>query len=580
MFLNLLKLENNSIKFNKKMKHILLFIVLITPALILGQISFNTTPYWISTDVSNYSTGGAWADINNDGYLDLVVANGNDMARQKVVVYISNNGTLPVSPTWQSGDIDYHGHLSAGDINNDGFTDIAVSVYIGASGFNQKGRVKVYMNNNGTLSSNPSWISADSLYTFSCSLGDADGDGDLDLAVASGEAYYNRPDNLRIYFNTNGTLATLPGWKSNNITCAMDVTFADINKDGKLDLVSVCERYPNYVYLFQGDSISKNPTWSSSDGSLYANSLSVNDINSDGYLDLAVSDNNQLGGSGKMKVYINNSGTLSSTPSWTSRNSGYMSGICLADLTNDNYPELLCGGWWMKCWIYQNNNGILPVDSQWASNTSSVVEAIFCGDFDNDGVFQKSDEFTSNGIKTLYYVNKKPVHKLLEVKYGSNIIPLTDYCYEPENGWVSLKNPPSNGVIISVRYLVSNDLDIAVTNWDNNKGNYIFKNLIVDIKKTITGIPVKFILEQNYPNPFNPHTKIKYSLPEASEVILIIYNINGKEIVKLINKYQKAGMYEVTLNPERFGTENSSGIYFYELKAGKFKDVKKMIYIK
>lgn len=48
-------------------------------------------------------------------------------------------------------------------------------------------------------------------------------------------------------------------------------------------------------------------------------------------------------------------------------------------------------------------------------------------------------------------------------------------------------------------------------------------------------------LSQNYPNPFNPKTNIKYSLPEASQVNLIIYDILGREIVVLVNEVQTAG---------------------------------------
>lgn len=93
-----------------------------------------------------------------------MIANGNDMSRQRIAVYYNANGTLPSSPSWQSGDIDYHGHISVGDINKDGFPDVAVSVYIGEGGFSTKGRVKVYLNSNGILSSNPSWLSGDSMY--------------------------------------------------------------------------------------------------------------------------------------------------------------------------------------------------------------------------------------------------------------------------------------------------------------------------------------------------------------------------------------------------------------------------------
>jgi len=136
-----------------------------------AQIPFNTSPVWTSSDNGAYSTGCAWVDLNKDGWLDLVTADGNDMSRQKLSVYFSNNGTLPTVPGWQSTDIDYHGKLTVGDVNGDGWSDVAVSVYIGPAGFGSRGKVKLYLNSNGTLSSIPAWISSDTVYTFSCAFG-------------------------------------------------------------------------------------------------------------------------------------------------------------------------------------------------------------------------------------------------------------------------------------------------------------------------------------------------------------------------------------------------------------------------
>ena len=84
------------------MKKILLVVFLILAfSKFYSQIPYNQTPSWISTDVTSVSTGGMFADINQDGWLDYVVANGNDIARQKVVVYYNNgNGTFPTAPNW------------------------------------------------------------------------------------------------------------------------------------------------------------------------------------------------------------------------------------------------------------------------------------------------------------------------------------------------------------------------------------------------------------------------------------------------------------------------------------------------
>ncbi len=92
---------------------------------------------------------------------------------------------------------------------------------------------------------------------------------------------------------------------------------------------------PNRIFTNNNGVISTTPAWESSDLSQYANSLYTGDLNGDGFLDLAVSDNNQLGGLGRFKIYLNNNGNLNTTPFWTSSFSGYGSGITLADIDND-----------------------------------------------------------------------------------------------------------------------------------------------------------------------------------------------------------------------------------------------------
>ena len=94
--------------------------------------------------------------------------------------------------------------------------------------------------------------------------------------------------------------------------------------------------------------------------------------------------------------------------------------------------------------------------------------------------------------------------------------------------------------------------------------------------------PAEYFLAQNYPNPFNPTTKIKYSIPatvktgHASSLQLKVYDILGREVATLVNKQQQPGNYEVEFNASNL----SSGIYFYELKAGNFVQTKKMILIR
>ncbi|MDD3558424.1 MAG: T9SS type A sorting domain-containing protein, partial [Melioribacteraceae bacterium] len=86
--------------------------------------------------------------------------------------------------------------------------------------------------------------------------------------------------------------------------------------------------------------------------------------------------------------------------------------------------------------------------------------------------------------------------------------------------------------------------------------------------------PEKFHLSQNYPNPFNPSTVIKYSIAGQQEfVTLKVFDVLGREIATLVNKKQSPGNYSVTFDAR----ELSSGVYFYQLTAGKAKETKKMI---
>ena len=87
---------------------------------------------------------------------------------------------------------------------------------------------------------------------------------------------------------------------------------------------------------------------------------------------------------------------------------------------------------------------------------------------------------------------------------------------------------------------------------------------------------ITFNLNQNFPNPFNPETVIKYSLPKSSFVNLKVFDALGREVRVLVNESVDAGNYSATFNGEGL----PSGIYFYQLRAGDFSSVKKMLLIK
>jgi uncharacterized protein (TIGR02145 family) len=88
--------------------------------------------------------------------------------------------------------------------------------------------------------------------------------------------------------------------------------------------------------------------------------------------------------------------------------------------------------------------------------------------------------------------------------------------------------------------------------------------------------PTGFNLFQNYPNPFNPSTTIKYEIKTQSHVKLNITNIVGEIVFNAVDEMKDAGVYEYHFNAANL----SSGIYFYQLTAGNYQDVKKMILLR
>lgn len=115
--------------------------------------------------------------------------------------------------------------------------------------------------------------------------------------------------------------------------------------------------------------------------------------------------------------------------------------------------------------------------------------------------------------------------------------------------------------------------------WGQPSDIWRFRLIRTSVENEI--IPDKFMLYQNYPNPFNPTTTIKFNLPESGFTTLKVYDLFGKEVATLIKENLNSGTYEVKFSTDELKDQKlTSGVYFYQLKSGKYSEIKKMILLK
>ncbi|MGB3479955.1 MAG: FG-GAP-like repeat-containing protein [bacterium] len=180
-----------------------------------------STPSWRATDSYSWDWAGAWFDVDDDGDLDLAI--GLDYR-----IYFNNNGTLETVASWHPDAPLVHSGvgLAAGDVNHDGLLDLAV----GGGGSVEDEPNFLHFNSVSGLETSPSWISGDNSMTWRVAFGDVDGDGYLDLAAAN---YYGEVS--VVYLNTEGTLETSPSWSSSIVDTSYGIAWVDVDNDGVIN---------------------------------------------------------------------------------------------------------------------------------------------------------------------------------------------------------------------------------------------------------------------------------------------------------------------------------------------------------
>ena len=493
-----------------------------------ADIPYSPTPDWESAAPGYCGTGLVFADLDGDGWKDMVVSNGNDIAKQRVwVQYNRGDGTFNREPDWTSADVAFNGNLAVGDVDGNGWPDVAVSVYTGPNHTYSGGGAKLYLNRGpegGGLERRPSW-QVTGFPSFGCALGDADGDGDLDLAVAAGnpiaetETFASQPDckepyvkaqrsthvasqeppyqsNGFIFYNDGGTLSSQPGWTSDDKLVAMSVAFGDVDKDGAVDLIYADPRPA--IYLGDGTGrINRTAGWRATDVSHFSNQMvyaaSLDVVTTDDKArvpSLLIAGNSYMGGGpGRFDLYRFSSSYVlefnpkTASPSWSSPRGGWGSGVLFADADGDGALDLYAGRWappgsgvlGAPVEIYPGDGTLLGDVPVWTSETSSVIEILAVADLRNRALRRVEAKLTpSDSAWSVLTLPLQTIEGVDEVVVDGTTLPAGAWNAPPGGNLVYLAKPLAVGSTATVTFRTSNVLDLGVTNWDCSKGNYLF----------------------------------------------------------------------------------------------------------
>jgi len=471
----------------------------------------------------------ASGDVNGDGFLDIALRFTHSF---DVIDRFGNHlSGFPVN--YSDGDINPTNFISLYDLDNDNKLEIII---------NRTGDISVF-NFNGTLRSGwPRSISGRASYNPA--IGDIDNDGFAEIVLSSFKFINNIVDSGAVHiFRHNGLEY------SNNFPIYFDSAYFSwssspslfINKNNSdstfflvpLDKNSLSsERLHKFVKIgIHGVILEKKYYFDLMD----YGTLVMGDLNTDGKLDF--SSGTQYGIS--LSAFDNNLNRIEGWPA--SGNGEHYATSVIAKISNFGSMNIISNTWSAESvngngyiYAYTNNGVNLP----WSPlRPYGLVKGISASDLNNDGSVELIATATQ---QRKFYLH---VWTMPGVQFTHENFPWPQYGHD--------------------RYRT-------------NQYGFVPPDEPVGIQPISSIVPEKFSLNQNFPNPFNPTTSIKFEIKNSSITELKIFDALGREVETLINERLKPGTYSLTFEGSKF----TSGVYFYRLTADDFVETKKMLLVK
>jgi len=556
-----------------------------------SQVTFTDVAPSLSLNDPGAAQGVVFLDINNDGYLDIFLANNNTQSK----LWINNAGAsfTDVSSAWGLNLMSPTRGTSAADFNNDGLIDIIVG--------NWQTSIMLFKNT-GTAYQDVSSTAGVNFMSYGGSVNwiDFNKDGKIDFLFANDGMpprynYFFRNDNLNSFTNVAFSIGL------NDSSSTLCLAAADYNNDGYPDLFLGTQSFPGstttgILYKNNGNGTFTDVTMASGViTTFYTWGAEWGDYNNDGFMDLYLSST-----TGYNQLFKNNgNGTFSDVSIAVGLGQDYgQSYSCgWADIDNDGDLDLyVAKGQTYADKMYRNDDSTFTdISGTCGMGDLRHSSCVSWGDYNNDGFLDLY--LNNNGSENRLYRNSGNSNKWIQFRLigtnsnksaiGARVRIKTgtkNQIREVEGG---SGGKGMNSLPLEFGIGQSTVIDSVIVSWPSGlvqRFANVVPNVIyaltegqpLGVNNITTGIPEKFSLSQNYPNPFNPSTNIKYQIASNSFVTLKVYDILGKEIAVLVNEDKKAGYYETEFRGENI----PGGVYFYTLKTDNYFESRKMILIK